>query len=330
MSRIIKSGQTVYQDLEVAVYGETFESTEEEDGPAAQEESYTLISEEKRHILEHARNQARESMAEILSDAYAQRDKIVNTAEKEAVRIREQGHEQGLEEALSSVEDLTVRLRQEIGEAYERMENQLEDIRSQIVELSLDIAGKILEKRIEEDSGEMAELVKKAIQSERDKKKIDIHISAKALELAEALHVVVVDGDGGSDLTLALGHVHVADVELLDRHAALDELERVLRRVEHDEDLLGRGGLVDHVDGLLDGEEAGLNTGRSSHLHEVLAHGVRGDLVVGNEDEVGTQGGVPLGGNLTVDQSIVDTGEKDIGLCHCDPSFRIRVLAFTT
>ena len=33
----------------------------------------------------------------------------------------------------------------------------------------------------------MAELVKKAIQSERDKKKIDIHISAKALELAEAL-----------------------------------------------------------------------------------------------------------------------------------------------
>lgn len=187
MSRIIKSGQTVYQDLEVAVYGETFESAEEEDGPAAQEESYTLISEEKRHILEHARNQARESMAEILSDAYAQRDKIVNTAEKEAVRIREQGHEQGLEEALSSVEDLTVRLRQEIGEAYERMENQLEDIRSQIVELSLDIAGKILEKRIEEDSGEMAELVKKAIQSERDKKKIDIHISAKALELAEAL-----------------------------------------------------------------------------------------------------------------------------------------------
>lgn len=165
MSRIIKSGQTVYQDLEVAVYGETFESAEEEDGPAAQEESYTLISEEKRHILEHARNQARESMAEILSDAYAQRDKIVNTAEKEAVRIREQareqGHEQGLEEALSSVEDLTVRLRQEIGEAYERMENQLEDIRSQIVELSLDIAGKILEKRIEEDSGEMAELVKR-------------------------------------------------------------------------------------------------------------------------------------------------------------------------
>ena len=67
------------------------------------------------------------------------------------------------------------------------MENELEDIRSQIVELSLDIAGKILEKRIEEDSGEMAELVKKAIQSERDKKKIDIHISAKALELAEAL-----------------------------------------------------------------------------------------------------------------------------------------------
>ncbi|MFQ9637871.1 MAG: hypothetical protein ACLR0F_14640 [Eisenbergiella sp.] len=46
MSRIIKSGQAVYQDLEVAVYGETFESAEEEEWPEAQE-GYTLISEEK-------------------------------------------------------------------------------------------------------------------------------------------------------------------------------------------------------------------------------------------------------------------------------------------
>jgi len=191
LSRIIKSGQAVYQDLEVAVYEEYSGLQEQEDTAPHPEESYTLISEEKRHILEHARNQAKESMAEILTEAYAQRDKIVNTAEEEAARIRvrarEEGHAQGLEEALSSVEELLTGLRQEIKDIYAQMETQAEDIRGRIVELSLDIAGKILEKRIEEDSGEMAELVKQAILTERDKKKIDVHISAKAVALAEKL-----------------------------------------------------------------------------------------------------------------------------------------------
>ena len=51
----------------------------------------------------------------------------------------------------------------------------------------------------------------------------------------------------------------------------------------------------------------------------VLAHGVGGHLVIGDEDEVGAQGGVPLGGNLTVNQTVVDTGKKNVRLCHCDP-----------
>ena len=85
----------MYQDLEVAVYEEYSGLQEQEDTAPHPEESYTLISEEKRHILEHARNQARESMAEILTEAYAQRDKIMNTAEEEAVRIRTRARDVG-------------------------------------------------------------------------------------------------------------------------------------------------------------------------------------------------------------------------------------------
>ena len=56
----------------------------------------------------------------------------------------------------------------------------------------------------------------------------------------------------------------------------------------------------------------------SGHLHEVLAHGVGRHVVVGDEDEVGAQGGVPLGGNLTMNQSVIDAGKKNVGFCHVD------------
>ena len=56
----------------------------------------------------------------------------------------------------------------------------------------------------------------------------------------------------------------------------------------------------------------------AGHLHEVLAHGVGRHVVVGDEDEVGAQGGVPLGGNLTMNQSVIDAGKKNVGFCHVD------------
>ena len=68
----------------------------------------------------------------------------------------------------------------------------------------------------------------------------------------------------------------------------------------------------------LQGEETRSDAGGSGHLHEVLAHGVGRHVVVGDEDEVGAQSGVPLGGNLTMNQSVIDAGKKNVGFCHVD------------
>ena len=76
--------------------------------------------------------------------------------------------------------------------------------------------------------------------------------------------------------------------------------------------------LANDVDGLLQREETRSDAGGSGHLHEVLAHGVGRHVVVGDEDEVGAQGGVPLGGNLTMNQSVIDAGKKNVGFCHVD------------
>ena len=113
--------------------------------------------------------------------------------------------------------------------------------------------------------------------------------------------------------------MHVADVDLTYRHSTLDERKHVLRSFGHDKDLLLGRRLRDDVDGVLQREETGGDAGRGRHLHEVLTHGVAGNLVVGDEDEVGAQGGVPLGRNLTMNQAVIDTGEKNVGLCHDDP-----------
>ena len=119
-------------------------------------------------------------------------------------------------------------------------------------------------------------------------------------------------------MALSFRHVHVADVYLLYRHTALDERKHVFRCFGHDEDLLARARLANDVDGLLQGEETRSDAGGSGHLHEVLTHGVGRHVVVGDEDEVGAQGGVPLGRDLTMDQSVIDAGKKNVGFCHVD------------
>ena len=103
--RVIKSGQTVLGEGRVPAYqmpGPSADQAETANGEpetAVQESAdgsiprYALISEEKRKILEHARSQAEQSAARILEEAYAQRDKIVNTALAEAERLKKQAEE---------------------------------------------------------------------------------------------------------------------------------------------------------------------------------------------------------------------------------------------
>ena len=43
--------------------------------------------------------------------------------------------------------------------------------------------------------------------------------------------LAVIDSDGSSHLAFAVSHVHIADVYLLDRHSAFDQLKYVLRRL---------------------------------------------------------------------------------------------------
>lgn len=202
MSRILKPAQTIAGSVRVRVYQpESMDigqpGPEPETGePAAGEQDltgkrYALISEEKRKILEHARNQAEQSAARILEEAYAQRDNIVNTARGEAGRIREQarqeGYNHGMEQALKdiaadveAIRESVEQIRQEAGEFESRLGGK-------VAELSFMMAEKILKKKVECDETELADMIEKAVLSERDKENIILHVPAHAVRLVEIL-----------------------------------------------------------------------------------------------------------------------------------------------
>ena len=201
--RVIKSGQTVLGEGRVPAYQMTGPETAQaeeisgEPGNGAREAAdgavprYALISEEKRKILEHARNQAEQSAARILEDAYAQRDKIVNTALTEAERLKQQAEEHGYEDGINRAEaDISEGLKKigwSVEQAGRQLEEYSEEIKARITEMALVIAEKILQREVGAGAEGLADLVEQAVMSERDKNEITVHLSDDSIALVEEL-----------------------------------------------------------------------------------------------------------------------------------------------
>ncbi len=136
--RVIKSGQTVLGEGRVPAYqmnGPETAQAEEisgEPGNAAREAAdgavprYALISEEKRKILNMPETRQNSLPPGFLEDAYAQRDKIVNTALTEAERLKQQAEEHGYEDGIKPGRSGHIRWAKMIGRSVEQAGRQLE------------------------------------------------------------------------------------------------------------------------------------------------------------------------------------------------------------
>ena len=78
-----------------------------------------------------------------------------------------------------------------MNKALETIQKQVEQssssLQKSIVEMSLEIASRIMSKRIEEDETQMAELVKTAVLAEKDKRQINIILSEEMTKLIDKL-----------------------------------------------------------------------------------------------------------------------------------------------
>ena len=114
------------------------------------------------------------------------------------------------------------------------------------------------------------------------------------------------------NLPLAAGEVHIANVKAGNRHAALHQAQEVRRSSAHQQDLLPVGGAVNVVDGFLQRPEARGDPFRQHHLHQILLHRIFGNLIIGDQHQVGAGEADPLHANLAVDQAFINAAQYDI------------------
>ena len=195
MSRIIKSEESVLEDFRVNLYEQKrMEEIHEDEDTSKEEEyrkKYELISKEKKQILEHARLQANQTASRVLEEAYAQRDKIVNTAETEAERLKKAAEEEGFAEGMTNsriyLNDTLAGLNEELEKLKKEQEEAFEKLNRDILLIAMNMAEKILKKQLEEDPLAMESLVESVLKEEKGKKQITIHLSGRAYKLAEEL-----------------------------------------------------------------------------------------------------------------------------------------------
>lgn len=195
MSKIIKSDEAVLEDFRVDLYHvNDAEEPEKEPDSVGEEEyrkKYELISKEKKQILEHARIQAKQSASKLLEDAYAQRDKIVNTAETEAERLKEaarkEGYEEGIRESKQFVEERLEILNREIDSLNRAQKELFDEFNRDILDLAFNMTEKILKKTLEKDETALLELVKSVLREEAGKSDLTVHLSNRAYRMIEEL-----------------------------------------------------------------------------------------------------------------------------------------------
>lgn len=82
---------------------------------------------------------------------------------------------------------------------------------------------------------------------------------------------------------------------------------------------------MNDIDGPLHREKPCPNAFWRRHPHGCPLARIRRNLVVDDQDEVGTHSLVPLLNVLPVNETVIDTREKDLGLSHGSPIlFEIR------
>lgn len=230
MSKIIKSEEAVLEDYRVNLYhaGEPEQPEPDSPGEEAYRKKYELISKEKKQILEHARIHAKQTASKILEEAYAQRDKIMHTAETEAERLRQaargEGFAEGLERSKQFIQESLAGLNEEFAELDRKEREVFEQLSKNVFNLSYNMTEKILKKKLKEDELALLELVKSVIKEEADDKDIVVHLSGRAFRLAEELEkeLKVIQDKKGASVKIKKDAMSESDIKIETSEGIID------------------------------------------------------------------------------------------------------------
>jgi flagellar biosynthesis/type III secretory pathway protein FliH len=180
---VIKQGQVAKSDQVVLIPDIQIQKPKVQE--QAEEPSEPQISFEELYAqtVSGARQEAERISKEILKLAHSEHDVLIKQAEEDAQRIRAEAYREGLErgrqekreELRTAIENTNRAIQQIELENVQYMHLYEEELKN----LAVDVASRILRKRITPDGHELAELVKAAINSVKDADWITVELSER-------------------------------------------------------------------------------------------------------------------------------------------------------
>lgn len=155
---------------------------------------YSLLDEE----IKKAKEAGNKIVSQAVEASYAEREKIIQKALSDAEEIKKQAYEQGCAEALKQKAEEISECIQSINNIAEKFQFEywkyFEEYENNLKWLAIGIAEKILQKKIEKKSVEMASLVKNAVESVKNATWISVEVSEKMPKLIAFLENELLSG----------------------------------------------------------------------------------------------------------------------------------------
>jgi type III secretion protein L len=152
-----------------------------------------IVSREEFDAVNDARKivaDAQQRASQIIADAEQQAEQISQAAQAEAFELRAGAHEQGFKEG---ADEAGAKYLQVIAEHSQRMEKKEGEVASQIRQLSLAIAKKIIGKELQLNPQAIVEMAKKHLQSIRQRREVYLRVSPSDLENLKAQKRELID-----------------------------------------------------------------------------------------------------------------------------------------
>lgn len=146
---------------------------------------------EKQAVLQKIEVEARQKAEEIIAKAEEHRDEVIKHAQMQASEIyekaRTQGNKAGREEKAQEVRDFLEEASQILSEMKELQNERFNQYDKQIKWLALEVAEKLVYKKIDEDDSYLKELIKSAIKEAKEAEWLSVEVSSRFEELVKTL-----------------------------------------------------------------------------------------------------------------------------------------------
>jgi flagellar assembly protein FliH len=174
----------------VRIDGDGEPDQEEEQQLPTIDPEYIRMQEER--ALQDAQMRADAVAQQMIAEAQHQREQILQQAQQEGIQLRQQamqdGYEAAYREMSGKIDDAMKQMELLLDQMQTQQQEFIEHYQNDLKVLAVDIAEKVLNKRIGENAQEMVELVRQAVSTIRGADWISVEVSDQLQGLVELLN----------------------------------------------------------------------------------------------------------------------------------------------